>query len=79
MPLAVGKDVREWLRGAIIGGKASDVTLKLRGDLPFPFRDGKQGTFEVRGKFREANLRYAGTGRRSGTSKANCCFPGSAC
>ncbi len=60
MPLVVGKDVREWLRAAIVGGKASDVTLKLRGDLyQFPFRDGKEGVFEVRGKFREANLRYA--------------------
>jgi len=61
MPLAVGKDVRDWLRGAIIGGKASDATLKLRGDLrQFPFRDGKTGVFEVRGKFRDASLRYAG-------------------
>jgi uncharacterized protein (TIGR02099 family) len=60
MPLAVGKDVREWLHGAISGGKASDITLKLRGDLyNFPFRDSKDGVFEVRGKFREANLRYA--------------------
>lgn len=60
MPLAVGKDARTWLRAAIIGGKASDVTLKLRGDLyQFPFRDGKDGIFEVRGKFREATLRYA--------------------
>jgi len=60
MPLVVGKNVREWLRSAIIGGKASDVTLKLRGDLyQFPFRDGKDGVFEVRGKFREASLRYA--------------------
>jgi uncharacterized protein (TIGR02099 family) len=60
MPLAVGKNVREWLRGAIVGGKAADVTLKLRGDLTrFPFRDSKEGVFEVRGKFREASLRYA--------------------
>lgn len=60
MPLVVGKDVRDWLRSAIIGGKASDVTLKLHGDLwQFPFRDGKDGLFEVRGKFREASLRYA--------------------
>lgn len=60
MPLAVGKNVRDWLRGAIIGGKASDATLKLRGDLRhFPFRGGKEGTFEVRGKFRDATLRYA--------------------
>lgn len=60
MPLVVGKNVREWLRGAIAGGKASDTTLKLRGDLwNFPFRDGKDGIFEVRGKFQDANLRYA--------------------
>ncbi|MDP2823530.1 MAG: YhdP family protein [Sulfuritalea sp.] len=62
MPLAVGKDVRDWLRVAIVGGKASETTLKLRGDLrQFPFRDGKGGTFEVRGKFRDATLRYAGS------------------
>jgi len=61
MPLAVGKGVRDWLRVAIIGGKTSEVTLKLRGDLrQFPFRDGKGGIFEVRGKFNNASLRYAG-------------------
>ncbi len=60
MPLGVGKNVRDWLHGAIIGGKASEVTLKLRGDLRhFPFRDGKEGLFEVRGRFHEAGLRYA--------------------
>ncbi len=60
MPLAVGKHVRDWLRVAIVGGKASDTTLKLRGDLrQFPFRDGKGGLFEVRGKFSDASLRYA--------------------
>jgi len=60
MPLAVGKDVRDWLRVAIVGGKASEVTLKLRGDLrQFPFRDAMDGIFEVRGKFRDATLRYA--------------------
>ncbi|MBK7766277.1 MAG: TIGR02099 family protein [Sulfuritalea sp.] len=60
MPLAVGEEVRDWLRTAISGGHATDTTLKLRGDLrQFPFRDGKDGIFEVRGKFHEANLRYA--------------------
>ena len=60
MPLAVGKDVRDWLRTAINGGKATDTTLKLRGDLrQFPFRDGKDGIFEVRGKFHDTTLRYA--------------------
>ncbi|MCX7156091.1 MAG: YhdP family protein [Rhodocyclales bacterium] len=62
MPLAVGKNVRDWLRVAIIGGKATEATLKLRGDLrQFPFRDGKGGVFEVRGKFHDASLKYAGS------------------
>jgi uncharacterized protein (TIGR02099 family) len=62
MPLAVGKDVRDWLQGAILAGNASDVTLKLRGDLrQYPFRDGKGGVFEVRGKFNDVRLRYAGS------------------
>jgi uncharacterized protein (TIGR02099 family) len=60
MPLAVGNNIRDWLRKSISGGKAMDTTLKLRGDLRrFPFRDGKDGIFEVRGKFHQANLRYA--------------------
>ncbi|NJD35114.1 MAG: AsmA family protein [Betaproteobacteria bacterium] len=60
MPLAVGKQVRDWLRAAISGGTATDTTLKLRGDLrQFPFRDGKDGIFEVRGKFHDTTLRYA--------------------
>lgn len=60
MPLAVGAQVRDWLRESIIGGKATDTTLKLRGDLrQFPFRDSKDGVFEVRGKFHGATLRYA--------------------
>lgn len=60
MPLAVGQQVRDWLRAAINGGKATATTLKLRGDLrQFPFRDGKDGIFEVRGKFHDTTLRYA--------------------
>ncbi len=60
MPLVVGQNVRDWLRTSIVGGKASDTTLKLRGDLSnYPFRDGKDGLFEVRGKFKDATLRYA--------------------
>lgn len=60
IPLVVGQGVRDWLRTAIVGGKATEATLKLRGDLwDFPFPDGKQGLFEVRGKFTGATLRYA--------------------
>lgn len=60
MPLAVGKNVRDWLQAGIKSGNASEVTLKLHGDLSkFPFRGGAEGVFEVRGKFKNATLRYA--------------------
>jgi uncharacterized protein (TIGR02099 family) len=60
MPLTVGKDVRDWLRTALVGGHTDDVVLRLKGDLSrFPFRDSKDEIFQVKGRFREATLRYA--------------------
>ncbi len=59
MPLGVNKEVRDWLRTAIIGGVSNDTSLRLKGDLKrFPFSGGG-GIFEVRGKFRGGTLRYA--------------------
>jgi len=60
IPLAVSKDVRDWLNEALVGGLASESTLRLKGDLAkFPFRDGKDGIFQVKGRFRGAVLRFA--------------------
>lgn len=60
MPLAVNRDVRDWLRASITGGRADDARLRLKGDLKdFPFADGKQGIFQVSAKFAGADLRYA--------------------
>lgn len=60
MPHVVGQDTHDWLHASIIKGAASEVTLKLKGDLrQFPFRDGRGGLFEVRGQFHDATLRYA--------------------
>jgi len=60
MPLAVGQNVRDWLKEALVGGLASESTLRLKGDLAkFPFRDGKDGIFQVKGRFRGAVLRFA--------------------
>ena len=59
IPLAVGKDVREWLRASIVGGGSNETTLRLKGDLRrFPFADGS-GVFEVKGRIQGASLRYA--------------------
>lgn len=60
MPLAVNKDVRDWLKDSIRGGHSDETTLRLKGDLArFPFKDGKDGIFQVKGRFRGAALRYA--------------------
>ncbi len=60
MPLVVNRDVRDWLRAAITGGRADDARLRLKGDLKdFPFADGKQGLFQVSAKIAGADLRYA--------------------
>jgi len=60
MPLAVGKDARDWLKSSIGGGRSDETTLRLKGDLAkFPFRDGKDGIFQVKGRFHGAGLRYA--------------------
>ncbi len=60
MPLVVNADVRNWLKDAIPAGTADEATLKLKGDLAkFPFRDARDGVFQVKGRFRDATLRYA--------------------
>ncbi|MFA7317245.1 MAG: YhdP family protein [Sulfuricella sp.] len=60
MPLVVGEDTRNWLARSLKAGHASDVQLKLKGDLAkFPFEDGKSGLFEVAVKANGARLEYA--------------------
>ncbi|MGH8738056.1 MAG: YhdP family protein [Burkholderiales bacterium] len=59
LPLAslMGKDVRAWLAGAIVSGQASDVALRLEGDLrDFPFTDPSRGEFKVSAHVRNATL-----------------------
>jgi len=60
MPLVVNRDVRDWLRAAITGGRADEARLRLKGDLKdFPFADGRNGLFQVTAKIAGATLRYA--------------------
>jgi uncharacterized protein (TIGR02099 family) len=60
LPLAVGQQTRDWLRTSIIGGHSDSTTLRLKGPLAqFPFRDGKEGIFQVKGTFQGATLKYA--------------------
>ncbi|MDD5329316.1 MAG: YhdP family protein [Sulfuricella sp.] len=59
IPLIVGKDARDWLDVALLGGRSDDVRLRLKGNLAdFPFADGKRGVFEVAGKVTGGTLEY---------------------
>ncbi len=60
IPLTVGKATRDWLSTSILGGRSSDVRLRLKGNLAqFPFVDGKSGIFEVSAKVNDGVLEYA--------------------
>ncbi len=60
LPLVVNQQTRDWLRTSIIGGHSDNTTLRLKGPLEhFPFRDGKEGIFQVKGTFQGATLKYA--------------------
>lgn len=60
IPLTVGKATRDWLNTSILGGRSSDVRLRLKGNLAqFPFVDGKSGIFEVSAKVSDGVLEYA--------------------
>ncbi len=60
MPLVIGQETRDWLARSLKAGNASDVQLKLKGDLAkFPFEDGKSGLFQVAVKANGGKLEYA--------------------
>jgi uncharacterized protein (TIGR02099 family) len=60
VPLLVDAELRDWLRAAILEGRARGVQFKLRGDLRrFPFVDGRAGTFEVKTQFDQGVLAFA--------------------
>ncbi|WP_373990865.1 YhdP family protein [Duganella sp. BuS-21] len=64
LPMQTPPHLQQWLSGALEGGVASDVTLRLRGDLAhFPFHgdgsaDKARGEFRVAGKLTDAKLNY---------------------
>jgi uncharacterized protein (TIGR02099 family) len=56
----MGEKAREWLASAVAGGQASDVRLRLRGDLAhFPFADPARGEFQVTARIDKGVLNYA--------------------
>ncbi|MFP5391552.1 MAG: YhdP family protein, partial [Gammaproteobacteria bacterium] len=64
LPMQTPEHLRDWLSGALQGGVADDVSLRLRGDLAhFPFRAGtpaeRAGEFRIAGRIENGRLNYA--------------------
>lgn len=65
LPLATPDSLRDWLVGALQGGRLRDASLRLRGDLAeFPFHaetaaGRARGEFNVAGRLEAARLEYA--------------------
>ncbi len=60
LPSAMEKQARDYLRAALLGGTASNVKFKVKGDLgKFPFYDSKQGDFRISGAFQNAVFAFA--------------------
>lgn len=56
----MGKAAQEFLRTAVQSGTASDVKLRLRGDLhDFPYANAKLGTFQVQGRLSNVDFQFA--------------------
>ncbi len=50
----------DWLDRALLAGHASEVSLRLKGDLKdFPFQSAKGGVFQIAAKVADATLHYA--------------------
>ncbi len=63
LPMATPEHLTAWLTGALEGGTASDVTVRLAGDLAhFPFADGTpdrgKGEFRIAGRILDGKLNY---------------------
>jgi uncharacterized protein (TIGR02099 family) len=60
LPSVLQGPAREWLAKAIVAGQASDVRLRVRGDLRhFPFTDPSTGQFQVTARVEKGVLEYA--------------------
>lgn len=66
LPLAIGQEVRHYVRDAVVASQASDVRVQVQGDLwDFPFADGPAdaqagapGVFRISARLRDTTFRY---------------------
>jgi uncharacterized protein (TIGR02099 family) len=59
LPLILGTQVREYVRDSVVGGNATDVKFKVKGDLyQLPFKTAKQGEFQVSASLHDVSFAY---------------------
>ena len=59
LPSVLQGRAREWLSNSILAGQASDVRVRVRGDLRhFPFTDPSTGVFQVSARVEKGVLEY---------------------
>jgi len=59
LPLVLGEHARGYVKDAVRGGEARDISVKLRGDLAeFPFDGGRPGQFRIASQVRDVTLAY---------------------
>jgi uncharacterized protein (TIGR02099 family) len=77
LPLAVGPSTREWIRSALLSGRAVGTRVTLNGDLAkFPFADEGAGLFEASAKVVGADIQYADAWPRVEGVSADVLFKG---
>lgn len=77
LPLTINMDTHRWLQASILAGQASEVRVRLQGDLAhFPFRGGRDGLFEVAAKVENGVLQYASDWPRIEGIRADLLFRG---
>ena len=60
MPVGLHKQVRDYVRDAVVAGTASAVKFKVKGNLQdFPFSTAKQGDFRISADIHDATFAYA--------------------
>ena len=59
LPLGLDREARDYVRDAVIAGRATDVKFKVKGNLSdFPFNRSKQGEFRISADVTDATLAY---------------------